>query len=184
MARTHVVMDQEILEQIDRRVGARGRSRFLEQAAREKLARLELEEALQATSGMVGEKDYEQRPFWTVLGFSPRPGKRPCGPVGTRPNSPDGATQSSSPMPWSPARPASTERSLSPTTSPTSRCVISESCSQVRSDQDGFIVGSGVRFAQAAGSNLQPPGLRSCRPGARRSVAVGQTTSGISLLPR
>ena len=59
MARTHVVMDQEILEQIDRRVGARGRSRFLEQAAREKLARLELEEALQATSGMVGEKDYE-----------------------------------------------------------------------------------------------------------------------------
>jgi len=52
-------MDQEILEQIDRRVGARGRSRFLEQAAREKLARLELEEALQATSGVAGGKDYE-----------------------------------------------------------------------------------------------------------------------------
>ena len=59
MARTHVVMDEEVLEQIDRRVGARGRSRFLEQAAREKLARLELEEALQATSGVAGGKDYE-----------------------------------------------------------------------------------------------------------------------------
>lgn len=59
VARTHVVMSEEVLGEIDRRVGARGRSRFLEEAAREKLARLELEEALRATKGIVRGKGYE-----------------------------------------------------------------------------------------------------------------------------
>ncbi len=59
MARTHVVMSEAVLGEIDRRVGARGRSRFLEEAAREKLARLELEEALRATKGIVRGKGYE-----------------------------------------------------------------------------------------------------------------------------
>ena len=59
MARTHVVMPEDVLEQIDRHVGARGRSRFLEEAAREKLARLELEEVLHATSGVARGDDYE-----------------------------------------------------------------------------------------------------------------------------
>ncbi len=49
MARTHVVMADEVLEAIDERVGERGRSRFLEEAAREKLMRIELEEALRST---------------------------------------------------------------------------------------------------------------------------------------
>lgn len=59
MARTHVVMSDEVLAEIDRRIGARGRSRFLEEAAREKLARLELEEALHATKGIARGKGYE-----------------------------------------------------------------------------------------------------------------------------
>jgi hypothetical protein len=59
VARTHVVMSEEVLGEIERRVGARGRSRFLEEAAREKLARLELEEALHATRGIARGKGYE-----------------------------------------------------------------------------------------------------------------------------
>jgi hypothetical protein len=59
MARTHVVMSDEVIGEIDRRVGARGRSRFLEEAAREKLARLELEEALHATKGIARGKRYD-----------------------------------------------------------------------------------------------------------------------------
>lgn len=59
MARTHVIVADELLNEIDRRVGARGRSRFLEDAAREKLDRLELEEALRATRGLARGKGYE-----------------------------------------------------------------------------------------------------------------------------
>jgi hypothetical protein len=58
MARTHVVMADEVINEIDRRVGERGRSRFLEEAAREKLARLELEEALDATKGIARGERY------------------------------------------------------------------------------------------------------------------------------
>lgn len=58
MARIHVVMSDEVLAEIDRAIGARGRSRFLEEAAREKLARLELE-ALHATKGIARGKGYE-----------------------------------------------------------------------------------------------------------------------------
>jgi metal-responsive CopG/Arc/MetJ family transcriptional regulator len=61
MARAHVVMSEDLLEAIDERVGKRGRSRFLEEAAREKLERLELAEALKATAGIASEADY---PHW------------------------------------------------------------------------------------------------------------------------
>lgn len=54
MARTHVVMDDEILEQIDAIAGPRGRSRFLREAATEKLARSRLGSALHDTAGAVG----------------------------------------------------------------------------------------------------------------------------------
>ncbi len=53
MVRTHVVVDEAVLAEIDERVGQRGRSRFLEEAAREKLARLALDEALRSTAGVV-----------------------------------------------------------------------------------------------------------------------------------
>jgi hypothetical protein len=58
MARTHVVMSDEVLEAIDRRVGARGRSRFLEEAAREKLDRMGLQQALKETAGVARGDGY------------------------------------------------------------------------------------------------------------------------------
>lgn len=61
MARTHVVMSEEVLEAIDRTVGARGRSRFLEEAAREKLSRMGLEKALRDTAGVIRGRTY---PHW------------------------------------------------------------------------------------------------------------------------
>jgi len=55
MGRTHVVVSDEVMHAIDARVGQRGRSRFLEEAAREKLERLAQEESLRDTSGMLGK---------------------------------------------------------------------------------------------------------------------------------
>lgn len=63
MGRTHVVLNDALLEAIDSVAGERGRSRFLEQAAREKLARLELETAVHAAAGIVHHKDY---PDWST----------------------------------------------------------------------------------------------------------------------
>lgn len=61
MARTHVILDDEVLKAIDDRVGQRGRSRFLEEAAREKLERIEVEAAIRDGAGMLKEDDY---PHW------------------------------------------------------------------------------------------------------------------------
>ena len=61
MARTHVVIADEVVDAMDRLVGARGRSRFLEEAAREKLARLELEAALEETANTVSSA---RHPEW------------------------------------------------------------------------------------------------------------------------
>ena len=58
MVRTHVVMSGEVVAQIDRVVGQRGRSRFFEEAAREKLARLALAEALDETFGIARGPGY------------------------------------------------------------------------------------------------------------------------------
>ncbi len=52
MARTHVVMSEDVLAAIDEVVGKRGRSRFLEVAATERLERLALAESLEATAGI------------------------------------------------------------------------------------------------------------------------------------
>ena len=60
MARTHVVMADEVIEAVDRLVGERGRSRFLEEAAREKLARIELDSALKKTGGIVRPADHPE----------------------------------------------------------------------------------------------------------------------------
>ena len=60
MARTHVVISDDLVEAIDARVGQRGRSRFFEEAAREKLRRLALEESLRSTSGIVDPARYPQ----------------------------------------------------------------------------------------------------------------------------
>jgi hypothetical protein len=58
MARTHVILSDGVIAAIDERVGERGRSRFLEQAAREKLERLELEAAISAGAGLLKDKGY------------------------------------------------------------------------------------------------------------------------------
>ncbi|MDQ3972885.1 MAG: hypothetical protein M3276_00795, partial [Actinomycetota bacterium] len=50
----------DVLNAIDRLVGQRGRSRFLVQAAREKLQRVELERALESTAGILKDKDYPE----------------------------------------------------------------------------------------------------------------------------
>lgn len=60
MARTHVILDDSVIEAIDQLVGQRGRSRFLEEAAREKLERLELERLLGSTAGILKDKDYPE----------------------------------------------------------------------------------------------------------------------------
>ena len=61
MARTHVILGDEVIEAIDKVVGQRGRSRFLEEAAREKLERLELEATIRDGAGILKEKEY---PHW------------------------------------------------------------------------------------------------------------------------
>ncbi len=58
MARTHVVMSEEVLKAIDELVGKRGRSRFLQEAAAEKLERLALAESLEATAGLARGSGY------------------------------------------------------------------------------------------------------------------------------
>lgn len=77
MARTHVVMADEVLEAIDEKVGERGRSRFLEEAAREKLRRLELEEALRATKGIAKGKRYAHWSDRRAAATWIREGRRP-----------------------------------------------------------------------------------------------------------
>ncbi len=58
MARTHVFMSDEVLEAIDEVVGKRGRSRFLEEAAKEKLERLALLESIEASAGIARGSSY------------------------------------------------------------------------------------------------------------------------------
>jgi hypothetical protein len=58
MVRTRVTLSDEVIAAIDARVGARGRSRFLEEAAREKLERRELKAAIRAGAGLLKDKAY------------------------------------------------------------------------------------------------------------------------------
>lgn len=58
MARTHVVMSDEVIKAIDKVAGGRGRSHFLEEAAREKLERLALTQALRDTAGIAKGSSY------------------------------------------------------------------------------------------------------------------------------
>lgn len=60
MARTHVILSDDVISAIDKRVGERGRSRFLEEAAREKLERLELDDAFVSVAGILDERDFPE----------------------------------------------------------------------------------------------------------------------------
>jgi len=60
VARIHLVLSDKVISAIDTRVGKQGRSRFLEEAAVEKLDRLDLEQALVSTGGIVNSTDYPE----------------------------------------------------------------------------------------------------------------------------
>jgi len=60
VGRTHVILDDALLDAIDNLVGKRRRSRFLEDAAREKLERAVLAAALESCSGVLKDQDYPE----------------------------------------------------------------------------------------------------------------------------
>jgi len=60
VARTHVILEDEVIGAIDQLVGQRGRSRFLEAAAKEKLERLALDKVLVSTAGILKDEDYPE----------------------------------------------------------------------------------------------------------------------------
>ena len=57
---THVVIPDEVVEEIDRLVGKRGRSKFLVSAARTEVKRLRLLKALQDASGSWKDEDHPE----------------------------------------------------------------------------------------------------------------------------
>ena len=61
--RAHVVLPEEMIEEIDRVAGKRGRSRFIEEAVADKLRRARLLKALHETAGMLNAEDY---PEWST----------------------------------------------------------------------------------------------------------------------
>ena len=62
--RTHLILPEELLREIDSLVGRRKRSRFVEKAVREKLKREKLISALEKTAGVLSP---EEHPEWATL---------------------------------------------------------------------------------------------------------------------
>jgi Arc/MetJ-type ribon-helix-helix transcriptional regulator len=58
--RTHVVLSERLVKEIDTLVGTRQRSSFLTQAAEEKLMRLRQLQALEAAAGSWKDKDHPE----------------------------------------------------------------------------------------------------------------------------
>ena len=58
--RTHVVLSEQLVQDIDTLVGTRQRSSFLTQAAEEKLMRLRQIKALEAAAGSWKDKDHPE----------------------------------------------------------------------------------------------------------------------------
>lgn len=58
--RAHIVLPEELLEAVDRVVGKRKRSRFVEAAIREKLSREALSAALRESAGSIDLSDYPE----------------------------------------------------------------------------------------------------------------------------
>ena len=59
--RVHAIVPDELVDEVDARGGRRGRSRFLTEAVREKLARQRQETALRQMAGALAEADI---PWW------------------------------------------------------------------------------------------------------------------------
>ncbi len=62
-ARVHVTLPADLLERVDRVAGKRRRSRFVEEAVREKLAREAQRATLEAGAGILSQEDY---PEWST----------------------------------------------------------------------------------------------------------------------
>lgn len=62
MARTHVVLSDETLARLDQAAGKRGRSRFIEEAVKERLDREEMLKVLEETAGTM-----RGNPEWSSL---------------------------------------------------------------------------------------------------------------------
>ena len=60
VTRTHVVLPQALVDDIDRRVGKRRRSAFLADAARREVKRLALLDAIDAAAGSWNSKDHPE----------------------------------------------------------------------------------------------------------------------------
>ncbi len=58
--RTHVVLPEDLVNEIDDLVGKRKRSRFVEEAIREKLKKTAIADALRDTAGIVSEKNHPE----------------------------------------------------------------------------------------------------------------------------
>lgn len=58
--RTHIVIPQQLVAEIDATVGKRGRSLFLTQAAEKELVRLRQIKALEAAAGSWKDKDHPE----------------------------------------------------------------------------------------------------------------------------
>ena len=58
--RTHMVLPDELIESIDSLVGKRKRTRFVQEAVREKLRRETLVAALEATAGVLAKDDHPE----------------------------------------------------------------------------------------------------------------------------
>jgi len=58
--RAHVVLPEDLLERVDRIAGKRRRSRFVEEAVREKLAREAQAASLEAGAGILDRRDYAE----------------------------------------------------------------------------------------------------------------------------
>src|SRR4051812_30148801 len=60
LMRTHIVVPEELIEEVDRVAGKRRRSRFVEEAIREKLSRQSQGDALAATAGVLSPSEYPE----------------------------------------------------------------------------------------------------------------------------
>ena len=58
--RTHIIVSEELLKEVDRLAGRRKRSRFIEYAIREKLSREALSVALEESAGVLALTDYPE----------------------------------------------------------------------------------------------------------------------------
>lgn len=63
VTRTHIVLPEDLIEQVDKIAGKRKRSRFIEEAIRQMLSREALRKALDEARGVLSAEDY---PEWST----------------------------------------------------------------------------------------------------------------------